>query len=43
MLTVAADGSMLSPMIIFKGIHHLKLIIPEGVLVCACADHGLDE
>ena len=34
-LTVAADGTMLHPMVIFKGKQRLKLTAPEGVLVCA--------
>ena len=33
-LTVTADGTMLPPMIIFKGKRCLKLTAPEGVLIC---------
>ena len=33
-LTVTANGTMLPPTVIVKGKHHLKLIAPEGVLVC---------
>ena len=39
-LTVAADGSMLPPMVIFKGKRRLKLTAPEGVLVSV--HQGLD-
>ena len=42
-LTVAADGTMLPPMIIFKGKRRLKLSAPEGVLVCMQAKAWMDE
>ena len=41
-LTVAADGSMLSPMVIFKG-KYLKLTAPEGVLVSVQTKAWMDE
>ena len=34
-LTITADGSILPPMVIFKGKHSLKLTAPQGVLVCS--------
>ena len=42
-LTVAADGSMLPPMIIFKGKRRLKLTAPEGVLVSVQTKAWMDE
>lgn len=42
-LTVAADSTMLPPMIIFKGKRRLKLSAPEGVLVCVQAKAWMDE
>ena len=42
-LTVMADGSMLPPMVIFKGKHRLKLTAPEGVLVCVQTRAWMDE
>ena len=41
-LTVAADDSMLSPMVIFKG-KYLKLTAPEGVLVSVQIKAWMDE
>ena len=41
-LTVAADGSMLPPMVIFKG-KCLKLTTPEGVLVSVQTKAWMDE
>ena len=42
-LTVPADGSMLPPMVIFKGKRRLKLTAPEGVLVCVQTKAWMDE
>ena len=42
-LTVAADGSMLPPMVIFKGKRRLKLTAHEGVLVCVQTKAWMDE
>ena len=42
-LTVTADGSMLPPMVIFKGKRRLKLEAPEGVIVCVQAKAWMDE
>lgn len=42
-LTVAADGSMLPPMVIFKGKRCLKLTASEGVLVCVQTKAWMDE
>ena len=42
-LTVTANSTMLSPMVIFKGKHNLKLKAPEGVLVCVQPKPWIDE
>ncbi len=42
-LTVTANGSMLPPMVIFKGKRRLKLKAPEGVLVCMQTKAWMDE
>ena len=42
-LTVAADGSMLTPMVIFKGKRRLKLTAPEGVLVSVQTKAWMDD
>ena len=42
-LTVAVDGSMLPPMVIFKGKRSLKLIASEGVLVSVQTKAWMDE
>ena len=42
-LTVAADGSMLPPMVIFKGKCRLKLTAPEGVVVSVQTKAWMDE
>ena len=42
-LTVAADDSMLPPMVIFKGKRRLKLIASEGVLVSVQTKAWMDK
>ena len=43
MLTVAANGTMLPPTIIFKGKRRLNLSAPEGVRVCVQDKAWMDE
>ena len=42
-LTITANGSMLAPIVIFKGKRRWKLTAPEGVLICVQTKAWMDE